>query len=75
MSIKVLFEVNGGEEEAIRYRNPDGTLGGFVSKLAKIGKGTFIHPLAIVGPFAIIPPKSTIGELMHVGLVEFEQPT
>ena len=69
MAVRIFFDFGGKEVQAIRYTNPDGSIGGFVSELARIGKGTYVHPLAVVGPYAQIPPNSTIQELAHIGIV------
>jgi hypothetical protein len=69
MSINLVFAVDDKQESAGRHINPDGSLGGFISRFAKIGSGVFVHPLAIVGPFARIPDGANVPELSHIGIL------
>lgn len=70
MTVQVFFEFGDDVEEAIRHKNPDGSLGGFISKFAKIASGIFIHPSAIVGPFAVIEAGQHVTKRCHIGLDE-----
>jgi UDP-3-O-[3-hydroxymyristoyl] glucosamine N-acyltransferase len=51
---------NGMRESATRHRNPDGSVGGWVAKSARIDPTAVIEPDAVVGPDAIIEKGQVI---------------
>ena len=49
------FESSDGDDvSAVPFRNPDGTMGGWVATNAEVGTGVYIEKGAIIGPGARI---------------------
>jgi UDP-3-O-[3-hydroxymyristoyl] glucosamine N-acyltransferase len=68
---EAVFESDSGKRTpAIRYRNPDGSTGGWVSPDAKIHPSAVIDARAVVGPYAHLPAGTMLGALTYVGMAQ-----
>lgn len=68
MAIAAFVFDDASEVEAVRWRNPDGSLGGFVAPSAKIHPSVVIDRRAMVGPWGTVPAGIQIGPLTYVGM-------
>ena len=66
----VFVEPDGTTESAVRRKNPDGTIGGWVARSARV------HPSAIIEPDAIVEPGANVGrnERVENGTVVIGRP-
>jgi len=51
---------DGAEEAAARWKNPDGSVGGWVAESAQVAKSATIEVDAVVGPNVVIRPKQIV---------------
>lgn len=69
MPLELMFVVDGVEDRAMRYINPDGSLGGWVSKCAKIDSSAYIDPSSVVGPWAVLHAGHIVPARQRIGMV------
>ena len=53
-------DASGHRVAASRHLNPDGTLGGWVARNARVGAGAVVEPGALVAPRAVVPPRQRV---------------
>lgn len=68
MSVLMSFEVDGVERFGRRHCNPDGSIGGWISPDAVIGKLVFIHPTSVIGPWGNIEDGAHVGPHSRLGM-------